>query len=259
MVRLHSPRHHAKRFARATALLSLAFSVAVPVEKIWGSPTEDDSQQQVFLPSVADEPFSGEIQYDFDTVLNLTKARFQASLDAHGGFGRIFFSTPAVHTVIATYEFAGRSLNHVPDSVRMSFVSDEYVEQTQEERGALPTLRPILELNLGHVLASYGIAVAQRTESRSAESVVPDRHLPTENHIVQQMPPTRQVRTSRTATSLFSICEFLALISEQDVKGTVAGLDFAMNHRVIAGLRAFASEMKPNDVGAANVNCGGRN
>jgi hypothetical protein len=255
MVRLHRARSDAKRLVTATALLGLAFALTIPLGETWGSPTDADSQQRLSLPAAPGEPFSGEIEYEFDTLLNVTKARFHASLDTHGVLGRMFLSAPAVHTVIATYRFAGRTVNRVPDSVRISFVSDEYAEQVPEERNTMPAARPILELNLGHTLARYGLAVAQRTAWKSVESEVPHRLLPTENHIAQQMPPTLQVRTSRTSTSLLSLCEFLALISEREVNGTVAGLDFALNHRVITGLRVFASEMKSNEVGAANVSC----
>ena len=255
MVPLYRACNNARRLATATALLGLALALTVPVDESWGSPTENDSQQRIFLPTSPSEAFSGEIEYDFDTLFNVTNARYQASLDARGVLGRMFLAAPAVHTIIATYQFPGRRPTRVPGSVRISLVSTEYVEQTPEPHGALSPRRPFLELNMAHTHASYGIAYAERVVSEWGDSLLPDRRLPPDHHMPVQMPGTRLVQITRTATSLLSICEFLALISEDDVKGTVAGLDFALSHPVIAGLREFASQMKPNEVSAASASC----
>lgn len=256
MVPLSHACNDARRLATASTLLAVALALTVSAGVSWGSPTENDAQQRIFLPAAPPEVFSGEIGYDFDTLRNVTRARFQASLDAHGILGRMFLAAPTVHTIIATYQFAGRSVTRVPDSIRISLRSDEYVEQPREEQNALPSaVRPLLELNMAHMHASYGIAFAQQMVSKSGDSISPERlHLP-DRHMPVQMLQTRQVQITRTATSFLSICEFLALISEDEVKGTVAGLDFALSHRVIAGLREFASQMKPNEVGTAGVSC----
>lgn len=256
MVPLHRARNDARRLATASVLIGVALALIIPAEESWGSPTEIDAQQRIFLPAAPAEAFSGEIEYEFDTLRNVTRAQFQASLDAHGILGRMFLAAPTVHTIIATYQFAGRSVTRVPDSIRISLLSDEYVEQTREEHNALPpATRPLLELNMAHIHASYGIAFAQRMVSKSGDSIFPETlHLPDRPMRVQML-QTRQVQITRTATSFLSICEFLELISEEDVKGTVAGLDFALSHRVIAGLREFASQMKSNEVGAASVSC----
>lgn len=255
MVSLHRACNDARRSATASTLLAVALLTVSP-EVSWGSSTENDAQQRIFLPAAPTEAFSGEIEYAFDTLRNVTRARFRASLDAHGILGRMFLAAPTVHTIIATYQFAGRSVTRVPDSIRVSLLSDEYVEQTREEQNALPpATRPLLQLNMAHIHASYGIAVAQQMVSKSGDSILPERlHLP-DQHMPVQVLQTRQVQITRAATSFLSICEFLELISEDDVKGTVAGLDFELNHRVIAGLREFASQMKPNEVGTASVSC----
>ena len=256
MVPLYRASIDARRLATATALLGLALALAVPVDESWASPTENDAQQRIFLPASPSEAFSGEIEYDFDTLRNVTRARFQASLDAHGILGRMFLPAPTVHTIIATYQFAGRSITRVPDSIRISFLSDEYVEQSREERTELPpAVRPLLELNTARMHARYGIAFAQRMVSKSGDSILQERLHLQDRHMPVQMLQTRQVQITRTATSFLSICEFVELISEEDVKGTVASLDFALSHRVIAGLREFASQMKPNEVGTASVSC----
>ncbi|HEX6626649.1 MAG TPA: hypothetical protein VF105_01725 [Gemmatimonadaceae bacterium] len=241
--------------ATATALLGLAFAVAVPLNAIWGSPTDTDSQQRILLPSAPAEAFAGEIEYDFDTVFNVTHARYQASLDARGIMARMFLSPPTVHTIVANYQFPGRRVTRVPASVRISLVSDEYVEQPPEPQAAMRNARPLLELNMPHAHASYGIAYAERIVSRSGDSLSPGSRFPQDRHMPVQTARTQLVQITRTATSLLTMCEFLALISEDDVKGTVAGLDFELDRRVIAGLREFASQMKPNEVGTASVSC----
>lgn len=255
MVPLSHACNDARRLATATALLGLALALAVPVDESWGSPTDTESQQRTFLPGAPTEEFSGEIEYDFDTLFNVTHARYRASLDVRGVLGRMFLSPPAVHTLIATYQFPGRRITHVPGSVRISLVSDEYVEQTPETESASRAPRPLLELSAAHTHASYGIAYAERIVSKSRDSLLAERRLAPDHHLPVEVPRTQLVQITRTATSLLSMCEFLALISEDDVKGTVAGLDFALSHRVIAGLREFASQMKPNEVGTASVSC----
>jgi hypothetical protein len=64
-----------------------------------------------------------------------------------------------------------------------------------------------------------------------------------------------EAHVSRKATALFSICEFLSLIDQREVQGTVAGLDFTLNRRVLTGLRLFAAQMLPDGAEERSIDC----
>lgn len=233
-------------------------AVALPFASASASvvPQVKDSEKRVW-PSVSEAgPFSGEIEYSFDTALNKTRARFKISLASRNILLRVFSGPPAVHTLVAVYEFRGRAPADHPDSVRLSLMSDEY-KQAATQYFPLFGVEPILVMSIGDTVVRYPLGIAQRVEeweipnipssvSRPSRSDEPTRYFP-------QLP--REIHIERTATASIPICDFLALIYARDVHGTVAGLDFDLNDGVVSGLRAFAAQMSPNAAARDGINC----
>ena len=240
-------------------------AVALPFASAFASvvPQVKASEKRVW-PSVSeDSPFSGEIEYSFDTALNKTSARFKTSLASRNILVRVLFGPPAVHTLVAVYEFRGRVPTDRPDSVRLSLMSDEYRQSATEYRQSAthysPSfgVEPILVVSIGDTVIRYPLRIAQRVDeweaanipssgshpSRGREPTINLPHLPREIHI------------ERTGTALIPICDFLALVYARNVRGTVAGLDFELNDGVVSGLRAFAAQTNLNTAARDGVNC----
>jgi hypothetical protein len=234
-----------RRFAIAAAI-SITLATGILPKQARASGSENDMDQQLVLPNAPTEPFSGQVEYSFDTALNMTRVRFSAPLDSRGMLRRIFLAPPVVHTLIASYEFAGHSITHIPDAIRLTLISDEYVDSVAAEESLMVAPDRGLQLVVGGKVTRYGVSVAERTRSTPIAAVGP-RNLGGERNgrFLTQMPERQQVRISRTVTSLLSICEFLDLIKQNEAKGRVGELDVAISHGVILGLRHFAWAMKP--------------
>ena len=207
--------------------------------------SDEDDQQRMWLPSAPSEA-RGEITYEFDSVLNETTATYVAPLGKRDLMHRLF-STPTVHTVIASYHINGRIASHLPDTIRVVLESDEYVEQSSESRLSLftPTM---LNIGVGERMLEHSLSVAQRTELETPRRGMPENaaYGPDRQRFEQSASaPLAHVR--RKATAWFSMCDFLSLIHQREIHGTVAGLDFRLNAEVVAGLNRFAAEMLAGD------------
>jgi len=225
-------------FRASPLLLVLAVSSAR------ASVQEKISERRVSLPAPADRGFSGEIGYAFDTALNITTARFRTSLAPRSIFSRIFRDSPAVHTLTAAYEIAGRRPLNAPDSIRISLVADESSESYFDNAlAAIPEL--VMTLKVGDSVARIPTNISQKTQVWWPQGVALEP-LSTRgaDARINLYAPTPQVHIERTATVRLSTCAFLALLAAaKDVRGTAAGLDFELDEDAIAGLRQFAAEM----------------
>jgi hypothetical protein len=239
-----------------TGLAGLALALPFASASASVVPQATNSEIRV-SPSISDAgPFSGEIEYGFDTALNRTQARFKASLGSGNVLFRVFVAAPPVHTLIAAYEFRGRVPADYPDTVRLTLISDEYTQASDHFllRGATP----ILVASLGDTVISYPLGIAQRVEewvvpntpsvvTRSSGDNGSARYLP------QQLPHV--IHIERTATASIPICDFLALVNTRNVRGTVAGLEFDLNDGVVSGLRRFAAQMNHGAGVSGDINC----
>jgi hypothetical protein len=236
---------------RASALM-----LALPVSTALGSVQDKLNESRVSLPAAAEKGFSGEMEYAFDTALNMSTVRFNSSLAPRGFFARMFRSSPAVHTLTAKYEFVGRRRADAPDSIRISFISDEFSDASTGN--ALPPIpAPILTITLGDSMVRFPLGISQKTEvwwphdsvlraARSDRDVGPGINL-------YARPP--QMHVTRNATLRVSACTFFGLIAGKDVHGTVAGLPFELNEDVIAGLREFAAGMSSDSAPRNGASC----
>ena len=236
-------RVHASRIA---LLITITLATGVSPKPAQASASENEVESQLPQSSTPTESFSGQIEYSFDSSLNMTHVRLSAPLDTRGVLGRIFFAPPVVDTLIASYEFAGRSISHVPDAIHLTLISDEYVDSVAAEESLLAAPDHGLDLVVGARVRRYGITVAEGLRATTIPGAGP-RNLGDERNgrFVMQVPERRQVHISRSLTSLLSICEFLDLISQNEVKGRVAGLDVTISRGVLVGLRQLALEMRP--------------
>ena len=205
----------------------------------------EDEQQRMWLPSSPAEA-RGDITYEFDSVLNQTTATFVAPLGQRDLVHRLF-STPTVHTIIARYEIRGRIASHLPDTIGVVLESDEYVEPSLDSRFMIPTQRT-LNVGVGTRVIEHSLSVAQRIQLETRARRMADNLVfgPEHQRYAEPM-PSQLAHVTRKATAGFSICEFLSLIDQREIHGTVAGLDFTVNPAVVAGLNRFASEMLPDD------------
>jgi hypothetical protein len=235
-----------------------ALALSLPLSAARGSQQERINESRVLVPAAGQSAFAGEIEYAFDTALNKTRARFRAPLASRRLISRIFARSP-VHTLVASYEFVGRTSVDRPDSIRVSLMSDEYMEAPSAYR---PTLgpQPILLIAIGDSVAQFPLGIAQRTEVWSAaETFFRVNNLsPGASAGINTYRPTSQMHIERTATTWIHACELLALISQKDVHGTVAGLDFELSEEVIAGLRQFAAGLASRDVPNTTTGCGSK-
>ena len=221
-----------------------AFMLALPISVALGSVQEKISESRVSLPASVERGYAGEIAYAFDTALNMTRAQFQASLARRGILASLFRATPAVHTVTAIYAVAGRGVGNAPDSIRISFISDEY-SQAFPGNGPPPFPEPVLTVETAGSMASLPLGISQRIEVWSSRDtgLRAIRASGSEITSVNRNVPQAQMHIERTATARVSTCAFLALLAEKSMRGTVAGLEFEINEDVMAGLREFAGGM----------------
>ena len=236
---------------RASALM-----LALPVSAALGSVQDKVSESRVPLPVSADRGFSGEIRYAFDTVLNMTTARFKTSLAPRGIFSRIFRGSLPVHTLTAAYEFAGRGAGNAPDSIRISFLSDEF-SQSPPGNGPPPWPEPVLTIALGDSVARFPLGISQKIQvwAQNDTMLRVVRSSQVESARINLNVPEPRMHIERTATVRLSTCTFLVLLAGKDVHGTVAGLEFDINEDVIAGLKEFAARMASTTTAPAGVSC----
>lgn len=241
-------------------MLRAGFSVvmlALSVAPAQGSPQATVDERRV-ATATGSNPFSGEIDYAFDTALNKTSARFQTSLAPKSFFARVF-SARDVDSLIAVYEFGGRAHRDPPDAVRLSLVSNEFRRGSRDDISP-PGVAPILTITYGDVIVHFPLGIAQRIEELPAPDVA--------SHVVHASRDaypgvgvnalTSQVHIQRTATARIPICDFMALVNQKSVHGTVAGLRFDLNEGVISGLREFAAQMAPTAADQTRISCGNK-
>jgi hypothetical protein len=239
---------------RASALM-----LALPVSNALGSVQDKLTESRVSLPVSAGTGFSGEIGYAFDTAFNMTTVRFKTSLAPRGIFARVFRGSPAVHTLTAAYEFVGRGRADAPDSIRISLISDEFLEASSGN--GLPQIpEPVLAITLGDSMARFPLRISQKTEvSWPHDSVLratrSDWGVGAGINVNARRP---QMHVTRNATVLVSACAFVGLIAGKELRGTAAGLPFELNEDVIAGLREFAAGMSSDTAASNGVSCRSR-
>ena len=197
---------------------------------------------------------TGETEYVFDTVLNKTTASFRASLASGNVFARLFRSPPPVHTLIADYEFPGRTSFQPPEMIRVSLMSSEFKLSGSGYRPSSEP-RPVLVIVIGDRIARYHVGIAQTIEEWS----VPNRVTQVSESLRGIDPRANspagpmQLDIERTSTAWIPICDFLILVRGRSAHGTVAGLEFDLNEGVVSGLRQFAKKMVPEAL--ARENC----
>jgi hypothetical protein len=246
---VHPGNHLATIASRiGSAGLMLALSVATAQ----GSIQSNASEQKV--ASAESSGSSGEIAYTFDRDLNRTNARFKTALESGNLFSRIFSRSP-VHTLMAAYDFGGRTHLNPPDAVRLTLISDEFRQGVPDRFSPGPP--PILILVVADRELRYPLGIAQRTEVWSAPDGVPPgvRDRGTGDHNINTNVIQSHIHVERTATAMIPICEFLSLVNATNVHGTVAGLDFDLSKGVVSGLREFAAQMAPGVSAQAVGNC----
>ena len=246
------PAQRQRLFARL-ALSGVVAAILVPSAPAFAKSHED--QQRAWLPSAPVEVFAGEIIYEFDSALNKTKATFVAPLGKVDLVHRLFFPPPTVHTITATYQFSSRFASHVPDTVRVLLQSDEYTAATSA--GEVGTLGDVtMTIGIGQLAVQHSLSVSQRTELDLSPRRMPIRTSFTTGSLQEvRQPQINQVHISRKATAWFPICEFLSLIDQPEIQGTVGGLDFSVNRPVVTGLRLFAAQMLPDGTDERSIDC----
>ena len=228
---------------------------ALPRTAICGGPDETVIQQRTWLPNSAAESFAGEIHTELDTALNTTSVRFVVSLKQHGLLRKVFLSTPAVHTLIVSYRFVGMPGGRVPDRIRFSLKSDEYTDATTDAR-PMPPAEAFLTIDVDGNPRAYPVMIAQHTsispkqEARNRDPLFSRGMSPVQT----SRPPLFEIHVSRSATALLPLCDFLDVTNEKELHGAVAGLDFALDRAVMAGLREFAFQMAASDL-RQGINC----
>jgi len=232
-------------------LASLVLSLPSPVF----ARSQQADQRYSASGSASTERFVGDITYEFDSVFNRTIATYRAPLGKRDFFHRVFFPPPTVRRITASYEFPGRIPTLVPDSIRVVFESEEYIAVTSGSRLALATEHDIT-IGRGDDAVRHPLLLSRRIEvdsgpGRLANSVVFN---PRGEPFIQ-LPQIKEVRVESRATASLSLCEFLWLTGQGDMRGTVAGLDFTLEPAVLAGLRVFAMEMLPNDADRRSTDC----
>jgi hypothetical protein len=184
------------------------------------------------------------MDYVFDTALNQTSARFRSSLARGNVFFRVLAGAPPVHTLVAIYEFAGRTPRSLPATIRVSLMSDEFEESAPAYRPSAGP-EPVLVITFGDRIARYPLGIAQRIEERSASdavSQVPQLRRGEDPRTNSPQGPG-QLHIERTATAWIPVCDFFILVQGTTAHGTVAGVEFDLNERVVSGLRQFAATM----------------
>ena len=223
-----------------------ALMLSLPVSVARGSQQERINESRASLPTSRSNEFVGEIEYSFDTALNMTRARFSAPLGSRRLLARMF-GGPPVHTLVAAYEFAGHVAVDHPDSIRFSLLSDEYADELPDYHPMFDTKPPILEISIGDSIARFPLGIAQKIEVRWApETYARASHLSPGAEIGTNFyRPVSRVHMHRTATAWLRTCELVALSNRNEVHGVVAGLEFAIGQEVLAGLQRFAEGETP--------------
>ncbi len=238
-----------------TGLAGLA--LALPFASAFATvvPQATNSERRVW-PSISDPaPFAGEIEYDFDHVLNRTQARFKGSLGSRKFLVKLFLPASPVHTLIATYEFDGRVPVTSPDFVRLTLISDEYRRMTSQY-SPLHEEQPILVASLGDSVLRYRMGIAQKVEEFAANNGSRVSRASVDNASTVYMSQLwHEIHIERTATATIPICDFLALVNVRSVHGTVAGLEFDLNEGIVSGLRRFAAQMNHGAGVSGKVDC----
>ncbi len=221
---------------RLAAMLAIVSSTAVA--------SVQDTLTATRVASSTATSFSGEITYGFDAALNRSTARYKTSLRSGSFVKRVFANSSPVHSLIAAYDFDARQNSASPDAVRLTLISDEYIPDAAAERLSLGPA-PLLEIRVGETARRYPLTIAVRTEVLSDE---PPHVMQTPNTNSQYQRanvnvPSTQTHIERTASASIPICDFIALVSAREVRGTVAGLDFELGEHVLTGLGQFAAEM----------------
>lgn len=241
--------------ARSGALAFLICGFALPRTAMCSGPDESVIQQRTWSPNSAAEAFAGEIHTEFDTALNTTSVRFVVALHQHGVLRKIFLSTPAVHTVVASYRFAGMPGWRVPDRVRVSLKSDEITYETSDTH-PMPPADAFLTFEVGGHRRAYPVVIAQRTtiapkaEARNRDPLF-SRGI---SSVQTSTPPLFEIHVARSATALLPLCDFLDVANEAELHGSVAGLAFALDREAMGGLREFALQITVADA-RQTINC----
>ncbi len=225
-----------RKFAPGLALCLSAASALSQVSQV---------EEPLRFPISENQPFSGELEHSFDSAFNRTTARFSASLRSRNIFLDFFLGAPDVHTLVASYDFPGRRLVDPPDSVRITLYSHELI---QADLDYSPPRRrnPNLVLAFGDRVAFYPLGIAEKSE----DVVTPDpafaahwREDLTADVSSQGAGQLRQVHIERTATAWIPTRDFLRLVSVENTRGEVAGLEFQLSETVMFGLRELAAQM----------------
>ena len=237
------------------AISVILLAMVIPPWAAAFASSDESAQQRLSLPSAPSEAFAGEISYEFDSVLNKTTATYTAPLGKRDLLHRLFFAPPTVHTITASYVFTGRIASHIPDTIRVRLESDEYVDTTVGSEFGLG-FEGVMTIDLGERALQRYLSLSQRIEHDSTPRQDPNRTgAGTRARDSFRLPQIRQAHIRRRATAWFSTCEFLSLINQREIRGTVAGLDFTVNPEVVTGLNLFAAKMLPDTAHERFVDC----
>ena len=252
---LSHARGAVKSFAPSLTFRVLLFAIVVASRAPALAPSNPNDQQRVWLPASPSGAFAGEVSYVFDSVLNTTTASYVAPLRPEGLLRRILFPTPTVHTIKATYQFHGRVAWRVPDSVNLTFVSDEYDLAPSGNEFFFGTAAA-MTVRFGKGGPQILRRVSQRIQLDTSSPATLNR---VESRLGRQrsmqIPAIERTHLTRIATTSLSICEFLALVDRRAIDGTVGGLEFTLNLKVVAGLKRFAAEMLPDLSQERSIDC----
>jgi hypothetical protein len=246
------------QMARAFAWLAVCGFVTVllliPRAAVLASSPEDD-QQHLGLPTAPLDAFAGEITYEFDSVSNKTTATYVGPLGNRDFVHRVFLAGPTVHTITVTYQFAGRIAAHIPDTVRVMLESDEYIDPNSANTFVFGP-QAVISIATSARAFQHSLSVSRRIELESGpppraemeESLNPHRQ-------IVHLPQLELAHVRQRATSWFSSCEFLSMIAEREIHGSLAGVSFNLNHEVVNGLKTLAAEMLPDNAGQRSIDC----
>jgi hypothetical protein len=224
------------------AVIGLVMAMLLAPHRVFAS-SYDADEQGTWLPALRSEAFTGEIAYDFDSVLNQTTATFVAPLGKRDLLHRLF-SQPTVHTIVVSYQFNGRVASHLPDTIRVRLESDDYVDTVSLSRLVVLADRT-LTIGVGDRMEQHSLSISQDVEVETLPRVIQENMVvATDRQRFVRVRQT-QARVRRRATAWLSACDFLSMTDQTEIRGTVGGLDFNLNHLVVAGLNRFAAEMLP--------------
>jgi hypothetical protein len=132
--------------------------------------------------------------------------------------------------------------------------SDDYVDAASLNRFDILT-DPTLTIAVGDRIDQHSLSVSQHVKLETRPRAIPENMVVAPDQYpfvrVRELP---QARITRRATAWLSACEFLSMINQPEIQGTVDGLDFNLNQLVVAGLDRFAAQMLPADA-QRFINC----